>query len=266
MAALEDYTSVDIPEEAPRAGETHWNEGPPPPEVKRFLQGPQRRKFELARAFRMFYELIHGFRIFHFVGPCVTVFGSARFGEDHRYYKLGREMGAALSRAGFTVMTGGGPGIMEAANRGAREAGGRSLGCNIKLQHEQDHNAYLDQWITFEHFPVRKLMLIKYSYAFVAMPGGFGTLDELYEVATLIQTEKLKDFPVVLMGTDYWQPLVEFMRTNMLVEGTINPEDVERILVTDSVEEAIAFISEAALNRFGLSYGPHVKRRWFLFE
>lgn len=266
MAEMEEFTTVDIPSKDQQTDERHWNEGPPPPEVKQFLQGPQRRKFEFARAVRIFNELIHGFRILHFVGPCVTVFGSARFTEDHRYYKLGRELGAALARAGFTVMTGGGPGIMEAANRGAREVGGRSLGCNITLQHEQEPNPYLDKWITFEHFPVRKLMLIKYSYAFIAMPGGFGTLDELYEVATLIQTQKLKDFPIVLMGTDYWQPLVEFMRTNMLAEGTIDSDDVERMLLTDSVEEAVTFVRDTAMSRFGLSYGPNVQRRWYLFE
>jgi uncharacterized protein (TIGR00730 family) len=126
---------------------------------------------------------VRGFRALHFVGPCVTVFGSARFKEDHAYYGLGREIGRELARAGFTVMTGGGPGIMEAANRGAREAGGLSIGCNIELPAEQKPNPYLDRWITFRHFLVRKVMLVKYSYAFVALPGGFGTLDEIFETA-----------------------------------------------------------------------------------
>lgn len=244
----------------------HWNDGPPVPEVHAFLQGPQRRQFELRRAVRVFYEMIHGFRSLHFVGPCVTVFGSARFTEQHRYYHLARTTGAYLAGAGFTVMTGGGPGIMEAANRGARDVGGISIGCNIQLSHEQAPNPYLDRWITFEDFPVRKLMLIKYSYAFIGMPGGFGTLDEIFEVATLIQTQKLQDFPLVLMGTDYWKPLVEFMQNNMLQEGTIDPFDINRILVTDSPEEAVEFIIGAAQKRFGLSYGPRPRRRWYLFE
>src|SRR5207302_3648648 len=159
--------------------------------VSRFLQGPQPRGYELSRAIRIFFELIHGFRSLHFVGPCVTVFGSARFHEDHRYYQMAHAVGALLARAGFTVMTGGGPGIMEAANRGAKEAGGYSVGCNIELPQEQRPNPYLDRWITFHHFFVRKLMLVKYSYAFVALPGGFGTLDEIFETATLIQTAKI---------------------------------------------------------------------------
>src|SRR3954447_10656899 len=140
---------------------------------------------------------MRGFRLLHFVGPCATVFGSARFTEDHRYYKMARELGGRLARAGFTVMTGGGPGIMEAANRGAKEAGGYSVGCNIELPREQKPNPYLDRWVTFRDFGIRKLMLIKYSYAFIVLPGGFGTLDEFFSTATLIQTEKIEDFPLV---------------------------------------------------------------------
>src|SRR5262245_45783366 len=160
-----------------------WGKASAAPEAARFLQGPQPRGFELARALRIFFELMRGFRALHFVGPCVSVFGSARFSDQHPYYTLARDVGARLARAGFTVMTGGGPGIMEAANRGAREAGGRSVGCNIELPQEQKPNPYLDRWITFRHFYVRKLMLVKYSYAFVALPGGFGTLDEIFETA-----------------------------------------------------------------------------------
>src|SRR5262245_21448532 len=172
-------------------GPDTWGHGASP-EVRRFLQGPQARRSELFRAIRIFIEFIRGFRALHFVGPCVTVFGSARFKEDHPYYALGREVGRALARAGFTVMTGGGPGIMEAANRGAKDVGGRSVGCNIELPEEQRPNPYLDRWITFRHFFVRKVMLVKYSYAFVALPGGFGTLDEIFETATLVQTGKIK--------------------------------------------------------------------------
>src|SRR5579884_2407099 len=162
-------------------------------EIK-FLSGPQPRGFELRLAVEIFFEFLRGFRALHFVGPCVTVFGSARFNEGHPYYALAREAGSLLAQSGFTVMTGGGPGIMEAANRGAKDAGGFSIGCNIELSHEQKPNPYLDRWITFRHFYVRKLMLVKYSYAFIVMPGGFGTLDEVFETATLIQTQKILNF------------------------------------------------------------------------
>jgi uncharacterized protein (TIGR00730 family) len=214
----------------------------------------------------IFLEFVAGYRRLHFVGPCVTVFGSARFGEDHPYYALARETGAALARAGFTVMTGGGPGIMEAANRGAREAGGRSVGCNIRLPVEQEPNPYLDQWITFKYFFVRKVMLVKYSYAFVALPGGFGTLDEVFETATLVQTGKIKEFPIVLLGTEYWRPLVGFLRDRLLAERTIDAADFAHILVTDSVDEAVARIRETGMRQFGLTHGPAVRRRWILGE
>ena len=209
---------------------------------------------------------MRGFRALHFVGPCVTVFGSARFKADHPYYDLGRELGARLARAGFTVMTGGGPGIMEAANRGAREAGGRSVGCNIELPQEQQPNPYLDRWITFRHFYVRKVMLVKYSYAFIALPGGFGTLDEMFEIATLVQTDKVREFPIVLMGRDFWSPLIAFVRNRLLVEGTIDPDDEQRLRLTDSPEEAVEWVTSVAMRRFGLTYGPQVRRRWYLGE
>ena len=202
----------------------------------------------------------------HFLGPCVTVFGSARFEADHPYYELGREVGARLARRGFAVMTGGGPGIMEAANRGAREAGGRSIGCNIELPHEQRANPYVDHVITFRHFYVRKVMLVKYSYAFIALPGGFGTLDEVFEIATLVQTGKVKEFPIVLVGREYWQPLTGFVRSRLLVEGAIDPGDEQRLQVTDSPEEAVALVAGVAMRRFGLGYGPRARRRWYLGE
>src|SRR5256885_9838988 len=166
----------------------------------RFLRGPQRRGFELSRAVQIFLEIVKGFRALPFVGPCVTGFGAARFREDQPHYQLAREVGRRLAQAGFTVMTGGGPGIMEAANRGAKDAGGYSVGCNIELPQEQKPNAYLDRWVTFRHFFVRKLMLVKYSYAFIALPGGFGTLDEIFETAVLIQTHKIQQFPLALMA------------------------------------------------------------------
>jgi uncharacterized protein (TIGR00730 family) len=218
------------------------------------------------RAVRIFCEFMRGFRALHFIGPCVTVFGSARFKADHPYYELGRELGARLARVGFAVMTGGGPGLMEAVNRGAKEVGGRSIGCNIELPREQQPNAYLDRWVTFRHFFVRKVMLVKYSYAFIALPGGFGTLDEMFEVATLVQTGKVKEYPIVLMGRDYWRPLTDFVRNRLLVEGTIDPGDGHLLTVTDSPAEAVEWITAVAMRRFGLSYGPLARRRWHLGE
>lgn len=250
----------------PAKSQTHWGKGPPAPEVEQFLRGPQPRGFELRRAWRIFWELLRGFRSLHFVGPCVTVFGSARFTPDQPYYQLAREVGTLLARAGFTVMTGGGPGIMEAANRGASEAGGYSVGCNIELPQEQQPNNYLDRWVTFRYFSVRKMMLVKYSYAFIALPGGFGTLDEIFETATLIQTRKILDFPLVLMGKRYWGPLLDFLRDRLLAEGTIDPVDANRILVTDSAQEAVDSVRDVAMERFGLSYGRRLKRRWWLGE
>ena len=231
-----------------------------------FLRGPHRRGSELLRALRIFFEVMRGLRRLHFVGPCVTVFGSARFSESHPWYGLARRLGAELARTGFTVMTGGGPGIMEAANRGARDVGGRSVGCNIVLPHEQDHNAYLDRWITFRYFFVRKMMLVKYSYAFVALPGGFGTMDEVFETATLIQTGKIEEFPLVLIGVDYWQPLIDFLTERSLANGTISEKDLEFITLTDSVEDAVKSVRDRAFSQFGLTYGPQAKRRRLLRE
>jgi uncharacterized protein (TIGR00730 family) len=163
---------------------------------RQLLSGRLAGPTELKRALHIFREFLMGFRRLRGIGPCVTVFGSARFEEDHRYYRMGMEVGEKIARAGYAVMTGGGPGIMEAANRGARNAGGKSVGCNIKLPQEQDPNPYLDTFIEFDHFFVRKVMLVKYSWAFVVLPGGFGTMDEIFETLTLIQTEKMKSFPV----------------------------------------------------------------------
>jgi uncharacterized protein (TIGR00730 family) len=236
-----------------------WGKREPSPEVRQFLQGPQTRGFELARAIRIFGEFLKGFRRFHFLGPCVTVFGSARFNDGHPYYAMARRVGQALARRGFSVMTGGGPGLMEAANRGAKDVGGRSVGCNIQLPREQAPNEYLDHWITFRYFFVRKVMLIKYSYAFIAMPGGFGTLDEIFELAVLIQTEKIKRFPIVLIGRDFWEPLLEFLRERPLAEGTITGADLHLLQVTDDIESTIERLADEAMRQFGLSYGKRLK-------
>ena len=190
------------------------------------------------------------------MGPCVTVFGSARFDQHHRYYALAREVGGALAKMGFTVMTGGGPGIMEAANRGARDEGGRSVGCNIQLPMEQAPNAYLDRWVDCHYFFVRKVLLLKYSYAFVVLPGGLGTLDELSEALTLMQTGKILQFPIVLMGRDYWAPFLTMVQS-MVEAGTVLASDLNLMLVTDSVAVAMAHLEEHSVRHFGL------KRRRF---
>jgi len=237
----------------------------PEPEERFFLEGPRSRSSELKSLLTIVAEFLRGFRTLHFVGPCVTVFGSARFKEDHPYYTLARTVGQRLAKIGFTVMTGGGPGIMEAANRGAKEAGGFSVGCNIVLPEEQKLNAYLDRRVTFRHFYVRKVMLVKYSYAFVVMPGGLGTMDEFFEAAVLIQTKKIQSFPVILFSKDYWRPLVEFL--NVMVEaGTIGREDLDLLLFTDSVDEAMAHIEKHAVEQFGLVRRTIPRRSRFLRE
>ena len=234
-------------------------------EEKHFLEGAHSRTFELRRALRIFLECIRGFRAFHFVGPCVTVFGSARFtDETHSYYQLGREIGQRAAVEGFTVMTGGGPGLMEAANRGAKEANGKSIGCNILLPQEQKPNVFLDRWVEFRYFFVRKLMFAKYSYGFIVMPGGFGTIDELFEVMTLMQTGKMSNFPVILIGKDYWSGLLHFLKDPLCALGAIDPIDLSKIRLTDSPTEAILWIKEAAIQRFGLKY-QQTKKPWWLF-
>ena len=230
-----------------------------PEAAHRFLEGPKSRLFELLRALRVFGELLRGFRRLHFVGPCVTFFGSARFHEDHPYYALARSTAAQVAKQGWTIMTGGGPGIMEAANRGAKDVGARSIGCNIVLPREQAPNPYLDVMIEFRYFFVRKLMLVKYSHAFVVMPGGFGTMDELFEILTLIQTGKVNDFPVILMGCDYWQPLIALLR-QMALARAIDELDLKRIVVTDEPAVSAAAIADCAPRQLGWPARPAARK------
>ena len=229
-----------------------------------WLTGPNKRRFELLFAFRVFWEFIRGFRALHFIGPCVTVFGSARFHEKHRYYEAARDMGAKIaSELGFSVLTGGGPGIMEAANRGARDVKGRSVGCNIELPHEQSENPYLDKFVTIRYFFVRKVLLVKYSYAFVIFPGGFGTMDEFFETLTLVQTGKIHNFPIVVMGVDYYQPMQDYLNF-MAAQGTISPQDLDLLLFTDNPDEALAHIRHYISSNYKLE--KRKKPFWWLLE
>jgi uncharacterized protein (TIGR00730 family) len=209
---------------------------------RRFLKGPQKFRKEIMRTFRIMSEYVRAFHTFRDVRNCVTVFGSARFPENHQYYHLGFEMGKLLALNDYTVMTGGGPGIMEAAVRGAKTVNGRTVGCNIWIPEEQKPNRYLDKWLTFRYFFVRKVMLTKYSSGFIALPGGLGTLDELFEMATLIQTKKIAHFPIVLLGVEFWSPLIDFMVNTLVANKTIDLEDVNKLYITDSPQEAIEHI------------------------
>jgi uncharacterized protein (TIGR00730 family) len=233
-----------------------------PPKKHVYLDGPKSRGYELKFAWRVFWQFIKGFRNLHFIGPCITVFGSARFKEDHIYYAKASEFGKRIAELGLTTMTGGGPGIMEAANRGAYEAGGMSVGCSIQLPFEQKENPYMQKSVMFEHFFVRKVLLVKYSYAFVIMPGGFGTLDEFFETLTLVQTKSIHNFPIVVFGKQYHQPLVEYIES-MAQEGTISKEDMNLVLITDDVDEAMLHIRSYIDTNYKVR--PR-KRFWWLFE
>jgi uncharacterized protein (TIGR00730 family) len=206
----------------------------------------ERRDGDLAgEVKRIAQEFLQGFEAVERIDrPAISVFGSARVHEDHSAYVAARETGRRLAEAGFAVVTGGGPGVMEAANRGACEGGGLSVGFNIELPHEQDLNPYIDLGLTFAHFYVRKTMFVKAAEGFVIFPGGFGTLDELFESLTLIQTGKVLHFPVVLFDTDYWAPMMAWIRDRLLADAMISPEDLELLSVTDSVDEAVARIVE----------------------
>ena len=225
----------------------------------RFLEGPRSRWDNLKFVVDIAWEFIRGFRALHFSGPCVAVFGSARFTESNPYYGLTRQLSAEIAKLGLTIMTGGGPGLMEAANRGARDVGGRSVGCNIVLPMEQDPNPYLDKWVNIRYFFVRKTLLIKYSYAFVIVPGGFGTLDELFEAVTLIQTGTIKDFPVIIFGREFHQELVEHIE-KMRQLKTISETDLQLFLVTDSIDEAVELLRKT-IKKFGLTQAKRTPSR-----
>jgi uncharacterized protein (TIGR00730 family) len=212
----------------------------------KFLAGKSTVAKEVIRVLRIVVEFIRGLVAFHFKGPAITVFGSARFDEKHPYYQLARKVGHDLAREGFVVVTGGGPGIMEAANRGAKEAGGFTIGANIILPHEQDPNPYVSRAVTFYYFFVRKVLLVKYSYAFLIFPGGFGTLDEATEALTLIQTGKIYDFPVIFFGKEYWKGFTDWLNTTLVAEKTISAPDLKLITVTDDPHEALELIRGCA--------------------
>lgn len=233
-----------------------------PPKQAVYLDGPKSRGYELGFAFRVFWQFIKGFRALHFAGPGITVFGSARFKEDNPYYAKARDFGKRIAEMGFTTITGGGPGIMEAANRGAFEIGGQSVGCNIQLPFEQKPNPYLNKSITFEHFFVRKVLLVKYSYAFIILPGGFGTMDEFFEILTLVQTKTVTNFPIVLFGKEYYKPLMEALE-EMATIGTISKEDMSLVMYTDDEEEAMTHIHSYLKQNYKIK--PR-KRFWWLFE
>lgn len=219
----------------------------------RFLQGRQSRWREFYFTLKVMAEFIKGFRALHFVGPCITIFGSARLGENDPAYQKTRELSAAIARLGFTIMTGGGPGIMEAANRGAKDVGGRSVGVNIELPFEQQPNPYLDRTIDIRYFFVRKVLLLKYSYGFVIMPGGFGTLDEFFETLTLIQTKKIHRFPVVIMNQEFHSRLMVYI-DHMIDAGTVSPEDKQLFLYTDSIPMAVEHLRANTIDHFQLTH------------
>ncbi|MES2380198.1 MAG: TIGR00730 family Rossman fold protein [Bacteroidota bacterium] len=227
---------------------------------RRFLAGKRNRRRDFLFSLKVLWEFWKGFHGFRKIGPCITVFGSARFDENNKWYKKTVEIGGRISELGLTVLSGGGPGIMEASNRGAFEKRGRSVGCNIVLPFEQHLNPYVDYSVTIRYFFVRKVFLIKYSYGFVVMPGGMGTLDELFEALTLIQTGKIEGFPVVLFGTEYWKKMIEFLDV-MVTEKTISPNDLNLLLVTDSVDETIEHLKKHTIQKFHLKKERRKKPR-----
>ena len=232
-----------------------------PAEIPIYLDGPKPRIYELGFAWRVFKEFIRAFRKLHFAGPCITVFGSARYDENHPYYKIAEEFGKHIAQLGLTTMTGGGPGIMEAANKGAFEAGGSSIGCNIKLPFEQKANPWVNATITFNHFFTRKVVLVKYSYGFIIMPGGFGTMDEFFETLTLVQTKSITQFPIVLYGKEYYKPLMDYLHF-MANQKTIAADDLKLVLLTDDIGSAMHHIKTYIKHNFTVK--PRRKLWWLL--
>ena len=231
-------------------------------EIK-FLDGPQSRLKDLWFVIKITYQFIKGFRVLHFVGPCITIFGSARFKNENQYYQMAQSISGKIAKLGFTIMTGGGPGIMEAANRGAKEVGGKSVGCNIELPFEQIPNPYTDIDVDIRYFFVRKTLLLKYSYGFVVFPGGFGTMDEFFEALTLIQTNKIKKFPIAIYSLDFHKELLDYIEV-MFEKGTISEEDKKLYLVSDNEDAIVNHIKNNSIAPFGLT----VKRKawWILGE
>src|SRR6478609_3637406 len=211
---------------------------------KKFFETERTLADEIRDSHKVLADLWQGVSAFEKIKNCVTIYGSARFKEGHLYYELARSMAKLLAENGFTVMTGGGPGVMEAANRGAKEGGGVSLGCNIILPFEQKLNPYVDTKVEFEFFFTRKVILRKNAVAYVLMPGGFGTMDEIFEVFTLLQTGKLPPRPVVCMGKAYWEHMQRFLLETMIAEGTISPKDMDLAFLTDDPEEGVRYIKE----------------------
>src|SRR5690606_9797224 len=236
-------TRAPQPAPAPRRGRKTEDEQLLTPEARRAAT-PEAVYKDAWRVFRIMGEFVEGFDTLIDLGPAVSIFGSARVGPDDPMYAAAEETALRLAEAGFAVVTGGGPGIMEAANKGAVQGGGPSVGCNIELPFEQGVNDYVDIAINFRYFFLRKTMFVKYAEAFIIFPGGFGTLDELFEALTLIQTGKVRNFPVILFGSEYWQGLLDWLRNKMVAEGKIAPEDMELMHVTDSPEEAVNIVLE----------------------
>ena len=221
-------------------------------EDRKLLEGPPKAAFletDPWRVLRIMSEFVEGFDALAEVGPAITVFGSARVHEGSPAYDQAREIGRLLAMEGYAVITGGGPGVMEAANRGCQEGGGLSIGCNIELPHEQDINPYVDLGVEFRYFFARKVMFVKYAHGFVIMPGGFGTMDELFEALTLIQTGKIRHFPVVLVGSQFFGGLVSYIRETLLTGGMIAPEDVDLIQITDDPKKVIEIVREGSRRR-----------------
>ena len=230
---------------------------------KYFLEGQRKHHQDVRILFKVFFEMGNALWKFRNLGPSVTMFGSARFKEDNPYYQLAEETAKEVSKVGINVITGGGPGIMEAANKGAQQGNALSIGCNIDLPFEQGMNPYIDKHFDFHYFFIRKMIMVKYSYAFILFPGGFGTLDEIFETLTLIQTHKIKNFPVIIMGSDFWNEMGDFISKSLIEKGTISPDDVKLWKGTDDPEEALGIIADTMVEKFGFNWR---KKKIFKFR